>query len=300
MPKPIVYTPEDTDNVDFAEMNKISKVTNTSNSPMLTNIDNATDAAANAAKPNSPFNLKTLTSPRNLSKLGSVAETALPFVGNVANAIMTSKTPQIPNPRLEQYANLETRADDSAQIREIKNETAKYNKWIDNNISSPQAADAMKHSAMANAIGNLNKIHQDTSNIERAMRNQSLLNKQGVDARNLGLLNQYDLAKAQRQYGIYQDTSKNIAEATQNVNSLLNRRDMRKYQDAQLNVLRETSDDGVWTNFIDSGAFDYKLDNSAAAQEEYDKAKGTFRKDKIAERYALRTGKKLNTSSRNG
>ncbi len=190
------------------------------------------DSLANRTRtPNKLFN------PKNLGTAKDIATTVLPFVDNVINYAMIKKTPKIPKPILDKYTPLEERVNVENQISSIERSKKELFKDIDNNISNVQQANAMKREISRKADDAMNSIYEKKENTEIGMRNENKLRRNIIDSSNNRLLDAYNMAKAQREFGIMQDHSTNLANMSDDINNLMNRSDLKRNEKIELKAI---------------------------------------------------------------
>jgi hypothetical protein len=85
------------------------------------------------------------------------------------------------------------------------------NKSIGKNVSSSAVGSAMQMANMNQATQRRNELFGNKYNMEQQMRNQNIERADQARFANIDTMNQYAGQKAQRDFGIIQDYSKNIA-----------------------------------------------------------------------------------------
>lgn len=153
---------------------------------------------------------------------------ALPYLDNIYNKNLISKTPQLPTPlALQAYAQtpmtLKTNYNVAPQLNRATMEARMLNKNIDENTSNSAAGRANKLAGYATSLNKFSDIYGQKENIETQLKNQDSLNRQAVNAQNManaqaiknantGALNNYNMQKFQRANDIQQLLSTNMKE----------------------------------------------------------------------------------------
>lgn len=173
------------------------------------------------------------------SKFGQLAETAAPFMDNIYNVHLNKKlrNMDIPEPTMDRPIHLDPEYDVSSQLADIDQYKASTTRGITEGTSDSRVGRGLASEVGARAVGMRGRVMTEKLNQERAVRNQNRQITQEVSARNVERVNQYQMAQFDKD--IQTDItapSQNMAQVRDEVIGILDRRDMRDYQDKQLAI----------------------------------------------------------------
>lgn len=176
------------------------------------------------------------------SGIGKGATAAIPLIDNVANMILTSKTPKLPKPTLVRQKNLETEVNVNPQLAAVSDAVDSSNRFVTNNSSSSAVArNAVAKTRLAGAK-QTGQILAGKENQERTLRNQNVQQRQQVEAVNAQKLDTAALAETGRQDAIQQRTSANLANMAGDLVDNRNFKAAEDYNAERLDVAREIGD----------------------------------------------------------
>jgi len=182
-------------------------------------------------------NSNTETSDSSNDFLNKVA-TPLSFLDNIYNASIINKRPAVPNPVLTKAANLNTTYNIRPQLEENNKQLNYLYKNLDTNLANPQTVAANKAAGYAVNIEQANKLQGEKANIETNLKNQNLLNEQGVQANNNALVNQNNLDKMVAKDNKLTDSSENVANAVGKATMLIRQENVRELDKKKLAIIK--------------------------------------------------------------
>jgi hypothetical protein len=220
-----------------------------------------------------------LQNPQGEAGFGDVVGSIMPYVDNVTNAILTAKTPQIPDPIYDKAMPLKTEYNINPQLAATVSQTNQLARNLAQNTSNSTTLRNNIIAANAANIGNINQLYGTKENIETQLKNQDALNRQQVQMGNVAKENQYNLNKMHRIDDIHQRISANVADAAVNAQQQRAEANLKRRDLLELEIIKKQYEDsGVWDRNL-QGLFDSyaKGDTSyeefAAALQEKAKAK---------------------------
>ena len=190
---------------------------------------------------------------------------ALPYIDNVTNAILTSKTPHIPTPRLYDAVPLKTDVNVNAELAAVnqsQRDTTESLKTVTTDTGTLRANIIGAHAAK---IQGTNKIHQYKTNTETELINQNAMNQQQTNNLNVDKMGNYDMLKMQRKGEIQDRISANTADAAKNSQQQVQEDGMRRRDNAAIELMK--------LKYKESGVYDR---NVAGALEDYMAGKITY------------------------
>lgn len=142
------------------------------------------------------------------------------FADNIANAIITEQSPDVPAPLLSHAVPLNTRVEVGDQIGSINSGLKNYERAVTSNTSS--SSDALSRIMLGTATGidAKNKVYANKANIEMQLQNQNRLNAQTVGNANIAKINDFNTAVATRESNKLAAHSANVADAGQDFNQI--------------------------------------------------------------------------------
>lgn len=174
---------------------QISGNSNTSTNGSTTNaIDTGTEATSNGGR-NGRFRTKLKD---HLGKNGTISDLiglGSNTLGSLASSLITNrainklKYSNPPTPK--RAAKLKTRYNINPQLANIRESTKAFERNVDSNTSSSQAALSRKRTARLQALNNANTLYGQKENIETQLINQDRMNQQQVANANVDAYNQY-------------------------------------------------------------------------------------------------------------
>jgi hypothetical protein len=180
---------------------------------------------------------------KTLSTAGKVAETISPFVDNAVNAYITSQTPEIAKPVLNIHKSLNTDVNINNQLNRINKAIAGRSREIENTSMPEITKQALKQSTINSALENKGELQMQADEIKRDIINRDRQMSDMTSSANVALINKYNQDVQARKAGMLQDYSENVANATDDIERAIERRDMKKYQDMQLEIQRKIYED---------------------------------------------------------
>ena len=173
------------------------------------------------------------------SKFGQLAETAAPFMDNIYNVHLNKKlrNMDIPEPTMDRPIHLDPEYDVSSQLADIDQYKTSTTRGITEGTSDSRVGRGLASEVGARAAGMRGRVMTEKLNQERAVRNQNRQITQEVSARNVERVNQHQMAQFDKD--IQTDItapSQNMAQVRDEIIGILDRRDMRDYQDKQLAI----------------------------------------------------------------
>ena len=158
---------------------------------------------------------------------------------NIYNVHLNKKlrNMDIPEPTMDRPIHLDPEYDVSSQLADIDQYKASTTRGITEGTSDSRVGRGLASEVGARAVGMRGRVMTEKLNQERAVRNQNRQITQEVSARNVERVNQYRMAQFDKD--IQTDItapSQNMAQVRDEVIGILDRRDMRDYQDKQLAI----------------------------------------------------------------
>jgi hypothetical protein len=175
----------------------------------------------------------------NMSKIGKGLELAAPFLDNLHAKSMEKRLRgmDIPKPILDKPTYLDPTHDVSGQLADIDRYTASTSKGIMDNVSDSRIGRSVAGSVQARGVGMRGNVISQKINQETNVRNMNRQIQHQTNMSNTDKLNQYKLAQFDKQ--IQTDIampSQNMANVRDEIIGMLDRRDMRKFQDQQIAI----------------------------------------------------------------
>jgi len=153
------------------------------------------------------------------------------LIDNVGNLILNSNTPKLPSPIYDRAADLETTVNVNPELAEIAGTTASTRANILGNTSDSNIARAnIAQSNLRGLQAKLGVLGQK-GEIERGLRNQSAMNRQGVARGNTDIQRQANMLEFQRRVEMQGRTSANLADLASNIKEVQTRRQKDDYYD---------------------------------------------------------------------
>ena len=214
-----------------------------------------------ASTPNSPIINKISTpytnnsSPKernklsiNKDKLGSIVDSAMPFIDNIGNKILNSATPNVPAPTMTKVPRFNTNVDISADVNNVNSSIDSANKMIANYSSNPTAMFAANSVRRINA---LNPIYQNKNNTERELQNRQLEMIAANDASNSAKLDNYSMEQTKRNAGVLLDDTANLADIQNNILTNREFKANKTSEDKWLEVEKSKYPNTMFTKYLE-------------------------------------------------
>lgn len=184
-----------------------------------------------------PFNGKKV-----LNKFGEV----VPYLDNITNAILTSKSPQVPVPRMEVTPTLKTKFNIQPQLANIDRIGQGVRRSLKDNSTGGGELRASLISRGVQDINAKNDLLGQKENIETEMKNKQAVLSSDTANRNASTLNQFDLRKFGRAADIQTRVSQNVANLTEDMQQKIidNKLDTNDQQSLAL-IYKKYSKSGV-------------------------------------------------------
>lgn len=160
---------------------------------------------------NIPSYASTGVSTANRSTTLKRLEGFLPYASNLINSFR--RLPKPFAPQTESYTSPSLVNMDAARTR-LDNERSNFNRSTDYRVSNPTLAQGLKAKALSSIIEGQNQINQEEANTNAMIRNRSNEFNQGIQARNLQRLSDYNDNLTKRSLAEQQLDSENIANLT--------------------------------------------------------------------------------------
>lgn len=239
----------------------------------------------------------------------NVAQKAVPYIDNLYNAYLTSKTPNIPTPSKRVALNqtampMQTNINVSPELNDANRSYQLLNKDINENTSNSVTARGNKLQAFASLLDNRNKVYgaknrgetelqnQNSQNIQQ-VNNANTVNKQNIDNTNLGLTDNYNYAKMQRASDINAMKSQNVSNAVNDVTKQIQDSNMANLDRERISVdsLRY-SDASGYARSVGEPNMDRLINTDSNAYKRIENSLIQGGQDKALDRFYTRYGKK--------
>lgn len=168
-----------------------------------------------------------------------------PFIDNIGNAVLTSKTPKLPSPILERVKNRKTTVNANPQLKAVRDASASTNRFIKNNTSNSNVARANLASNNLRKAGQVSTILANKENTETNLYNQNQAQVQATNARNLAKINQHNMNQVARADDIHGRVSKNISNLTGDLVDGINRDNKEKMENRRLDIVERMYNTGT-------------------------------------------------------
>jgi len=179
-----------------------------------------------------------VTSSDSSNDLLNKIATPLSFLDNIYNASINNKRPAVPEPVLNKAVNLNTTYNITPQLEENRKQLGYLYKNLDDNLANPQTVMANKAAGYAANIAQANKLQGEKANIETTLKNQNLLNAQGVQASNNQLINQNNIDKMVAKDNKLTDSSENVANAVSKATMLIRQENIKELDKKKLAIIK--------------------------------------------------------------
>jgi len=180
-------------------------------------------------------------------------EKALPYVDNAVNAILTQRTPEIPEPVYDKVVPMKTNFNINPQLIENKNQLANLQTTLQENTSGSNDFRNNVIAANLAATANTNKLYGQKENTETQLINMNRMNTQQVGNVNVGKENQYRTNKMMRIDDIHQRISMNAANASTDAQMQVAQQNQYERDLAELDLLKTRyKETGVWDRNVEA------------------------------------------------
>jgi hypothetical protein len=194
-----------------------------------------------------------IENPEGQAAFGEALTGVLPYVDNVTNAIITAKTPEIPDPVYDEAVPLQTRYNINPQMEEINRQQANLQKNLRSNVASSANLRGSMIASGALATQARNQLFGQKENVETQLKNQDALNRQQVNMGNVAKENQYKTMKMHRIDDIHQRISGNVANMAQDAQMQIAEENLRKKDALTLEIVKQKyKESGVYNRNIDA------------------------------------------------
>lgn len=211
----------------------------------------------------------------NTFDYAGLANNSAMFLDNIYNARLIRQTPKVAKPELLTPAKLKTNVNVNAELNVIDESIRDFSTGVARTTSNSNVANARRLAAVGQGIKARGPIFSAKRRAETALKNQSAINAQRVEAGNLGLINQFNKDVVDRQRGILEAKSANVADASGNIQTIFENKQKAAFQDKQLKLNQVINGDSeAWVRTLDSGSYDgYYRNDPSAAKNDYDRLK---------------------------
>lgn len=199
----------------------------------------------------------------------------MPYVDNVANAVLTATTPKPAFSMLARQRKLKTDFNINPQLQDVTDTVNQTTQGIERGTSSSNVARANTTAVKLAGMKAKGQLYSQKENVETQLQNQDTLNQQQIEGQNLARIEGFNDSMQQRAYNIQGRTAANVANAVEDFNKGEQATAYGKYQDEQLRTIRET---------YNTGGTGLRVDLNSEAQIQYLRANPTF-KDNAAKDY---------------
>ena len=199
----------------------------------------------------------------------------MPYVDNVANAVLTATTPKPAFPMLARQRKLKTDFNINPQLQDVTDTVNQTVSGIERGTSSSNVARQNTTAVKLAGMKAKGQLYSQKENIETGLQNQNTLNQQQIEGQNLARIEGFNDSMQQRAYNIQGRTAANVANAVEDFNKGEQATAFGKYQDEQIRTIRET---------YNTGGTGLRVDLNSEAQIQYLRANPTF-KDNAAKDY---------------
>lgn len=201
-----------------------------------------------------------------------------PFIDNIANAILTGKTPKISKPRLIRSKPLKTSVNVSSELAAIKDATEAASRNIARSTSSSATARSAIASTRLQGAKQTGQILASKENRETALKNQAALNRQKVEQINLAKLDRFGERVTARESDVQGRISANIADLSGDIIDKRNFKAQQAFDRERLDIAKQQFGIEGTTRRADlaNPTEIQKLNSdSTYAKQQYNKYKGT-------------------------
>lgn len=175
---------------------------------------------------------------------------ALPFIDNIGNAIINSKTPKIPAPSLDRVKDRKTNINVNPQLASIDSSVASTTDFIKNNTSNSNVARANVASTKIKGANAKANILSTKENQETQLQNANQAQQQATVSRNNAKIDNFNLMNVQRTDAISRRSSANLANLSDDFIRAENNKRTENYQNKTLDVLSKQTHGGVGTRAL--------------------------------------------------
>lgn len=173
------------------------------------------------------------------------AEAIVPYLDNVTNAILTSKSPKVPEPVLQIPTSLKTKVNVNPQLNEVTKAVESTADFIQGNTSnSASARNAITKARLEGSAQKAN-IKANKENAETQLYNANVQNAQQITARNLNTINDTSAKKFARANDIQSRVSANIANLAGDFVDKKNFDAEQAYNKERLDIARQYDTNGT-------------------------------------------------------
>lgn len=187
--------------------------------------------------PNIPFTGRDI-----VNKLG----TAVPYVDNMVNAILTNKSPKVPAPEMEIAPVLKTKYNIQPQLAAMERNNTGVVRTLRDNVSDGSALRAALLGQGINNIEAKNQLLGQKENMETDLANKQAMVNADTANRNASIKSAYDLRKFGRNADQQTRISQNVANAVEDTQQGMIDRDLKNMSREDLELLlKKYSKSGV-------------------------------------------------------
>lgn len=152
----------------------------------------------------------------DLSKLYRGVGTAMPYIDNITNMILTSKTPTIPTPTYTKAPVLNTKFEIGAQLADMNRQGFSRDRSIMQNSNQSNVTRAALLAGGANDMYQKNQLYNTKVNTENELKDKQLMAEYNNRMMNEQKLDNYNLQKMARTDDIHARISANVSDVSEN------------------------------------------------------------------------------------
>ena len=196
-----------------------------------------------------------------------------PFLDNMYNNQLINNAPQVPNPTLNKVMSLDTTYNVDPELNAMDASIHNYGLGIDRSTTNSNVANARKLAALSQGIKAKSGIYSQKYKTEGMLKNRNTMYMQSQDAINNAKLNKFATDKMNRNIALDKQRSANASEAVGNLQKFTSDKDLRDYQDKQIQLNQSTTKGNVWVDNLSTANSPYKrslINDIPHAQKLYD------------------------------
>jgi hypothetical protein len=152
----------------------------------------------------------------DLAKLYKGVGTAMPYIDNITNMILTSKTPTIPLPTMTKAPTLNTKFEIGDQLADMNRQGYSRDRNIMQNSNQSNVTRAALLAGSVNDMGLKNQLYGTKMNTENELQNQQIMAEYNNRMMNEQKMDQYNLSKMARTDDIHARISANVSDVSEN------------------------------------------------------------------------------------
>ena len=172
-------------------------------------------------------------------KFAKAMDLVAPFIDNIGNAILTSKTPKLAKPILQTPVSLNTDVNVNPELQEVQDAVESNTDFIKNNTSNSSVARALIGNTRLQGSRQKAGITSRKANIERELENRNTMINSNIEANNNAKLDNFNARNYERSADIQDRISQNIANVGDDIIGIRNNQKADAYNKERLDIARQ-------------------------------------------------------------